>query len=58
MINRNKRTLERRMKANPLVPDVRGGGGRPNEWLWTRIRSWLTQEFGKRLPDHFPRLHR
>jgi hypothetical protein len=55
-VSRSKRTLERlkTRKRHPLpAPDVEGGGGRPDEWLWSRIRPWLAQEFGKQLPEHF-----
>jgi hypothetical protein len=57
MVNRSKRTLERRKTRtnNPLPPpDVQGGGGRPDEWFWLRIRPWLEQEYKKKLPEKFP----
>jgi hypothetical protein len=55
LVSRGKRTLERRKKGkNPLPdPDSPGGGGKPDEWLWERIRPWLEDEFGKRLPEEF-----
>jgi hypothetical protein len=59
MIPRSKKTLENRKarRTNPLpAPDIEGGGGKPDEWLWSRIRPWLEQEFGRPLPEHFPQL--
>jgi hypothetical protein len=54
---RNKRTLERWSEKTPMPdPDVEGGGGKPNEWRWSRIRPWLEQRSGRKLPEHFPRL--
>jgi hypothetical protein len=61
IVNRSKRTLERlkTRRVNSLPsPDVEGGGGRPDEWLWSRIRPWLIQEYGKQLPEHFPAARR
>jgi hypothetical protein len=56
-VNRSKRTLEKRAnrKKNPLPdPAVQGAGGKPSEWIWTDLRPWLEQEYGKRLPERFP----
>jgi hypothetical protein len=58
MVNRGKRTLVRlkNRKTNPLPrPDVEGGGGKPDEWLWATIRPWLQTEYAKILPERFPR---
>jgi hypothetical protein len=58
IVNRSKSHLEklkRRLK-NPLPdPDVRGGGGKKDEWIWSRIRPWLEAEFNRHLPEAFPR---
>jgi len=54
MVSRSKRTLEKykSRKTNPMpAPDVEGGGGRPAEWNWSKIRLWLIQEFGRQLPE-------
>lgn len=54
---RSKRTLENyaKRKTNPLPdPDIQGGGGKPNEWQWQRIRPWLETEFRRTLPEVFP----
>jgi hypothetical protein len=56
-VSRSKRTLEKRKgsKKDPLPsPDVKGGGGKPDEWLWERVRPWLEREFGRKLPGQFP----
>lgn len=57
LVNRSKRTLERlkTRKHNPLpAPDIEGGGGKRDEWLWSKVRPWLEQEFARRLPERFP----
>ena len=60
MVNRAKKTLERhlnRRKGKPTPPpDIEGGGGKPHEWLWSRIRPWLEEEFGRKLPSDYPSL--
>lgn len=56
-VGRSKRTLEklRNRKKNPMPdPDICGGGGKPNEWLWAIIRPWLEKEYGRTLPAVFP----
>lgn len=60
LVGRTKKTLERRLNAkrpkNAMPsPDVEGGGGRPHEWLYSRLKPWLESEFGKVLPDRPPR---
>jgi hypothetical protein len=59
ILQRNKRTLERlkTRRTNPLpLPDVEGGGGRADEWLWHKIRPWLEQESKRILPERYPGL--
>ena len=52
LVNRHKRTLENRKKAMTMpMPKVKGGGGKPDEWLWDELRPWLEKEFGKQLPE-------
>lgn len=56
-VKRSKRTLEKlKTRAlNPLPqPDVAGGGGKPDEWLWHTVRPWLESEYGRNLPERFP----
>ena len=53
MVNRQKRTLEGYKQEMPK-PKIRGGGGKPDEWLWDDIRPWLERKFGRELPKHFP----
>jgi hypothetical protein len=57
VVNRSKRTLERlktRM-VNPLPqPKAEGGGGKPDEWVWSEVRPWLEAEYNKNLAEHFP----
>lgn len=53
VVNKSKRTLERW----PLPPpDVKGGNGRANEWIWSKVRSVLEDCSGRSLPERFPRL--
>ncbi len=57
MVRRSKRTLEnwRRRQKNPMPdPDVEGGGGKPHEWIWEKIRLWLEHETCRTLPVDFP----
>jgi hypothetical protein len=61
LVNRHKKTLERHINRSGSAappPDVEGGGGRPHEWRWTRLRPWLEQTFGRRLPTRLPTLAR
>jgi hypothetical protein len=61
LVNRSKRTLERlkTRKNNPLpFPDIEGGGGKPAEWLWSKVRPWLEHEFNRTLPERYPTLRR
>src|SRR5262249_16648231 len=58
VVNRSKSTLEKmkRRKNNPLpLPDIEGGGGKKDEWLWTRIRPWVELEFKKQFSQTCPR---
>lgn len=57
LVNRSKRTLERLKKRrnDPLPsPAVEGGGGKPDEWLWSQVRPWLEREYSRHLPERFP----
>jgi hypothetical protein len=59
LVNRTKKTLQRivndQKRACPS-PDVEGGGGKPNEWKWLRLRPWLESTFNRKLPEQFPSL--
>lgn len=57
IVNRSKKTLERELSkdGSPMpTPDVVGGGGKPHEWKWSRIRPWLESTYGRQLPVRFP----
>jgi hypothetical protein len=59
IVNRNKKTMERlkKRKSNPLPdPAVEGGGGKPDEWIWSNVRPWLEKEFNRPLPEQYPTL--
>jgi hypothetical protein len=53
MVGRSKKTLERYKRKMP-APTVKGGRGKPNEWLWSVIRPWLEKTFDRNLPKRFP----
>lgn len=56
-VNRSKKTLERylnRKNSDMPKPDVEGGGGKPHEWSWSRIRPWLEVQFSRPLCARFP----
>jgi hypothetical protein len=58
VVNRSKSCLEKlkRRKTNPLPePDAAGGGGKKDEWLWSRVRPWLETEFNKHFAETLPR---
>jgi hypothetical protein len=55
----SKKTLERmkRGKESPLPdPDVEGGAGRADRWVWANVRPWLEARFKQRLPERYPSL--
>ena len=53
MVNKTKSTLERKKPRLPK-PDVKGGEGKADEWLWDNLRPALEKEFGRKLPAEFP----
>jgi hypothetical protein len=60
IVNRSKRTLERlkTRRYNPLPdPAVGGGGGKPDEWIWSQVRLWLSKEYARALPEKYPPRH-
>jgi hypothetical protein len=57
LVNRSKRTLERRLSQMP-PPAVQGTGGKKSEWLYCDLRPWLEKEFEKKLPDRPPHVLR
>ncbi|QDU39194.1 hypothetical protein Mal4_35310 [Maioricimonas rarisocia] len=56
LVGRTKDTLYRWLRKDPHAPepDVEGGGGKHHEFLWSRIRPWLENKSGRRLPERFP----
>jgi hypothetical protein len=57
LVNRSKKTLERAINkqgSEAPPPDVEGGGGRPHEWCWSKLRPWLENTYGKILPERLP----
>jgi hypothetical protein len=58
MVNKSKKTLERRKNEKSSTmpkPEVEGGGGIADEWLWDTIRPWLEAKYKKKLPVVFPK---
>jgi hypothetical protein len=57
IVNHVKRTLERAIHkpgSGAPPPDIKGGGGRSHEWVWSNLRPWLEKTFHKKLPERFP----
>jgi hypothetical protein len=55
IVSRSKRTIERlAAKTSFPLPDVAGGGGKPNEWKWSMVKPILESEYGRKLPEVFP----
>src|SRR5207249_1980874 len=53
----NKRTLERWMHqkgSEGPEPDIEGGGGKPHQWVWSKLRPWLQRVSRRTLPERFP----
>ena len=54
-VMKGKRTLERyKTKGKLPPPDVEGGGGKADLWIWANIRPWLEETFGMALPSRLP----
>jgi hypothetical protein len=55
IVQKDKKTIQRLVSANKLpAPDVRGGNGKANEWIWSKVRGPLGAEFNRPLPEIFP----
>ena len=58
-VSRTKKTLERyKAKGELPPPDVEGGGGKPDEWQWSKVKPILEKHFSRKLPERFPSLRR
>ena len=58
-VSRSKKTLERLKADGKLpIPDVEGGGGKPDEWIWSNVKPILEQHYNRKLPDRFPSLRK
>lgn len=56
-VNRSKRTLEGWLKKGKLPnPDVKGGGGKPHQWVWLKVREALQDISSIPQPERFPSL--
>jgi len=54
-VNRSKRTLERLKKRKGFPrPRIVGGGGKPHEYVWSELRTFLVAYYGRGLPETFP----
>jgi len=55
---RSKKTIERWLEDGKLPPpDIEGGGGKPDQWIWATVREALATETRKILPERFPSMH-
>ena len=54
-VKKGKRTLERyKTKGELPNPNVEGGGGKADLWIWANVRPWLEETFGMALPSRLP----
>jgi hypothetical protein len=55
---RVSKSKTKRWKTRPInpmpPPDVHGGAGKADEWVWSKIRPWLETETDRKLPERFP----
>lgn len=49
-VNRTPHALRHYRKQGMPKPFIHGTKGKPNEYLWSEMRSWLEKVFGRRLP--------
>lgn len=55
---KTKKTIARWLKADRLpLPDVEGGGGKADQWIWANVRPHLERLSGRTLPETFPSLY-
>ncbi len=55
IVNKSKATLERLNRRRKLpIADVKGGKGKSDEWLWSKVRPVLEREYSRLLPEQFP----
>jgi hypothetical protein len=57
IVQRTKRCLNtyKGRADDPLPdPDWEGGGGKPDYWIWDKVRPWLERNFRPDLPKRFP----
>jgi hypothetical protein len=57
IVHKSKRCLESHKNKHPdplPTPDHQGGGGKPHQWVYSRVRPWLERNFRPDLPRRFP----
>ena len=55
LVSRSKKTLERKLREGSMpMPDIEGGGGKKHEWVYSKLRPWLENEYGRVLPTRPP----
>lgn len=52
LISRSKHTV--RKWTDLPAPDVKGGGGKPDEWIYSKVRPYLEKKSGRKLPIRLP----
>lgn len=58
-VHQKKDTLSRKKNlpgSTMPEPDHEGGGGKPDKWIWSKIRPWLENEYKMALPERYPSL--
>ncbi|HEV7299233.1 MAG TPA: hypothetical protein VGN72_07705 [Tepidisphaeraceae bacterium] len=57
LVGRTKRTVQGWNEIDPMpLPEVEGGGGKRHEYSYAKLKPWLEQHSGRKLPDQLPDL--
>jgi hypothetical protein len=51
LVNRQPNGLRHYRKKGMPKPQIQGRKGKPNEYLWSEMRPWLEETFGRKIPE-------
>ncbi|MGO8897406.1 MAG: hypothetical protein ACLQU5_03545, partial [Isosphaeraceae bacterium] len=51
LVNRQPNGLSHYRKKGMPKPQIHGRKGKPNEYLWSEMRPWLEETFGRKIPE-------
>jgi hypothetical protein len=51
LVNRTSDGLRHYRRKGMPKPVIQGAKGRPNEYLWSRMRPWLEKTFNRQIPE-------